>query len=496
MAKADSAAPNQLKYGGVPFTEAIAFYRQKLNVPTATWHDVWAEAHNRAFIVAGAMNDDLLSDLRGAVDDAIARGMSLGKFQKQFANIAAKHGWDFTGAEPWRARVIYDTNMRQSYNAGREAQMEAAKARRPYGIYLHGDSLNPRELHLKWHKMVLPLDDPWWETHSPSNGYGCKCKKMSASEADLKRYGLTVSPSPQVELSDYIDKTTGEVKQLPKGIDPGFEYRPRNLASANKTLQQTLQQKPKAPTKTKPKTTTTENATIEAPRMIDSVFSSVRGVEAKGLSQLLEQLPADSKNLLQEYVGQRGAKTLFVKQTELGRGKAAEKIRDEVAAYLQVDSHIARYQYYSRHPSRTNGFTAKSWQHIVVKVPASANLNKVEMASVAQAASEVLAAAVENKHYWSVSTRAKVLGGDSARVLVTWAHELGHQIHFWGGETALAQFGYVSQYGMSTNYETFAEWFACWLFAPDKVKAHNPTLYQAIVATIKQAASSAAAKIK
>ena len=486
----------QPQYGGVQFSQAIAYYRQKLNMPSATWREVWAEAHNRAFMVAGAMSDDLLNDLRGAVDDAIARGVSLGKFQKEFASIAAKHGWDYTGNEAWRARVIYDTNMRQSYNAGREAQMEAAKARRPYGIYLHGDSLHPREQHLKWHNMVLPLDDPWWQTHSPSNGYGCQCKKMSASEADLKRYGLTVSASPKVELRDYIYKATGEVKQIPKGIDPGFEYRPSNLVSANQTLKQTLQQKPKATTKAAPKRATSENTTVEVPRMIDSVFSSVRGVEAKGLSQLLEQLPADSKALLQEYVGQRGAKTLFVKQTEMGRGKAADKIKDEVAAYLNVSPNVARYQYYSRYASRTNGFTAKLWQHVVVKVPASANFKKVDMGLVSQAANEVLTAAANGNHYWSVSTRAKAIAGDHARVLITWAHELGHQIHYWGGETALAQYGYVSQYAMSTNYETFAEWFACWLFAPDAVKAHNPALYQAIIDTIKQAASNSAAKKK
>jgi hypothetical protein len=487
MAERQALSP---KYGSLPFAQAIAHYRQKLNIPTATWRDVWAEAHNRSFMVAGAMGNDLLNDLRGAVDDAIARGVSLSEFQKQFASIAAKHGWDYTGNEAWRARIIYDTNMRQSYNAGREAQIQAAKARRPYGIYLHGDSLHPREQHLLWHNTVLPLDDPWWDTHSPSNGYGCKCKKMSASEADLKRYGLSVSASPKVELRDYIDKATGEVKQIPKGIDPGFEYRPGNLAEANQTLKQTLQAKPTAK-----KSSANKSPVIAPPRMVDSVFSSIRGVEAKGLSQLLDQLPTESKTLLGDYIQQRGAKTLFVKQTEMGRGKAADKIKEEVAAYLGLDPASARYQYYSHNAARTNGFTAKRWGHVVVKAPASANFKKVDMAIVSQAANEVLTAAANGNSYWSVSTRAKALAGDHASVLVTWAHEMGHQIHFWGGETTLAQYGFVSQYGMSTNYETFAEWFACWLFAPAAVKAHNPALYQAIVDTLKQAASSTARKV-
>lgn len=477
------------RYGNLPFAEAIAALRQKLNMPTTSWRDVWGEAHNRAFMVAGAMGEDLLNDLRGAVDDAIARGVSLGEFQKQFAAIAARHGWDYTGPEPWRARVIYDTNMRQSYNAGREAQMEAAKARRPYGIYVHGDSLNPREQHLKWHHLVLPLDDPWWETHSPSNGYGCKCKKYSLSEAELKRRGLTVSSSPEIEYRDYLDKSTGEIKQIPKGIDPGFEYRPGGLAEANKTLQSSLQAK--ATTATKPPAAAPRTS---SPRMVDSVFSSVKGIEAKGLSQLLEQLAPEPKALLAQYIQSRGAKTLFVKQTEMGSSVAGNKIADEVAAYLGIDKAQARYMYYSRRAKRANGFTAKAWNHVVVKTPASASFKKVEMATVSQAAADVLEAAASGNHYWSVSSRALTLGGDSARVLVTWLHELGHQIHFWGDEVPLGKFGYASQYAKSTNYETFAEWFACWILAPDAVKAHNLSLYQAIVDTIKLASSDAARK--
>ncbi|MCH4295581.1 F protein [Shewanella sp. 3B26] len=481
------------KYGSLPFAEAIAVFRQKLNMPTESWRDVWGEAHNRAFMVAGAMGESLLNDLRGAVDDAIARGVSLGEFQKQFAAIAARHGWDYTGPEPWRARVIYDTNMRQSYNAGREAQMEATKGRRPYGIYVHGDSLNPREQHLKWHYLVLPLDDPWWQTHSPSNGYGCKCKKYSLSAAELQRRGLTVSSSPAIEYRDYLDKATGEIRQIPRGIDPGFEYRPGNLEDANKTLQSSLQAK--ATFSTKPRAATEPRVAkapaaaprTSSPRMVDSVFSSVKGVEAKGLSQLLEQLAPEPKALLAQYIQSRGAKTLFVKQTEMGSGVAGNKIADEVAAYLSIDKAQARYMYYSRHARRTNGFTAKHWQHVVVKSPASASFKKVKMETLATAAADALQAAQLGAPLWSISTRAQTLGGDSARVLATWAHEIGHQVHFHGGETALAEFGYVSQYAKSNNYETFAEWFACFLFAPDAVKAHNPVLYQAIVQTVQHA---------
>lgn len=64
--------PVPAHYGSLPFEEAIAFFRSKINLPSERWADVWREQHNVAFMVAGAIKTDLLADLRQAVDAAIA----------------------------------------------------------------------------------------------------------------------------------------------------------------------------------------------------------------------------------------------------------------------------------------------------------------------------------------------------------------------------------------------------------------------------------------
>ena len=74
------------------FQEQIDFFRRKLNLPTKTWRDIQLAAHDRAFVVAGAMKADLLNDLRKAVGQAVEGG-SFGAFRKQFDEIVAKHGW-------------------------------------------------------------------------------------------------------------------------------------------------------------------------------------------------------------------------------------------------------------------------------------------------------------------------------------------------------------------------------------------------------------------
>ena len=172
------------------FNEQITFFRNKLSLPTRTWTDIWQSQHDVAFVVAGAARDGLLTDLRGAVDSAISEGTTLEKFRQRFDGIVAKHGWSYKGGRDWRTRVIYDTNLRTSYAAGRWQQLQAVKNRRPYWQYRHSPaSQEPREGHLAWDGLVLSADDPWWRTHYPPNGWGCKCSVDALAERDLKKLG-------------------------------------------------------------------------------------------------------------------------------------------------------------------------------------------------------------------------------------------------------------------------------------------------------------------
>ncbi len=218
-------------YGSLPFKEQIAFFRQKLNLPTKSYTDIQGAQHDQAFVVAGAMKADLLTDLRTSVDRVVAEGIGFEAFKADFRGIAAKHGWAYNGGANWRAQVIYETNLNQSYNAGREAQMAdpALRKRRPFGLYKHYASPNERPEHVAWDGMVVALDDPWWSSHSPANGWGCKCKKFMLSARDVERRGLTVTPGPPIDYEErVIGKRSGnpQTVRVPKGIDPGFQYAP------------------------------------------------------------------------------------------------------------------------------------------------------------------------------------------------------------------------------------------------------------------------------
>jgi hypothetical protein len=216
-------------YGSLPFKEQIEFFRRKANVPTNSYVDIYNNEHDYAFVVAGANRNALLNDFRAAIDKAISQGTTLDEFRKDFAEIVERHGWSYNGGFNWRTRIIYETNLNSSYQAGRYQQLRDAKF--PYLEYLHSDYVeHPRELHQSWDHLVLDFNDPWWNTHFPPNGYGCQCRVRGRTAGDLKRMGKN-GPDKAPSIN-WVDKVIGEnsgnprIVRVPEGIDPSFEHIP------------------------------------------------------------------------------------------------------------------------------------------------------------------------------------------------------------------------------------------------------------------------------
>jgi hypothetical protein len=212
-----------------PFAEQVAFFRGKLGklVPTRRWDDLLGQAHDRAFMVAGAAKADLLADLADAVDKAINDGETIQEFRERFGDIVQKHGWQgWTGEKTpegraWRTRVIYQTNIATSYAAGRLAQLREAGFR--LWVYRHTPNEHPRLQHLAWDGLTLPADHPFWQTHFPPNGFGCKCRVLGANGIETaKLVGGNPDYTEPPAGWDAIDQDTGE--QI--GIGKGWGYMP------------------------------------------------------------------------------------------------------------------------------------------------------------------------------------------------------------------------------------------------------------------------------
>jgi len=209
------------RYRRMPFPEAIDYLRQKIAIPTERWDDIRESEHDAAFIVAGAKGS-LLTDLQRAVNRAIADGQGVEQFTETFKQIS--QNWVHRGDKDWRARIIYQTNMRMAYAAGRyQYQLDPDVLRlQPYLQYLHGGSQDPRPAHIALHERVFPARElPFY----PPNGFGCSCRTVSLSERDLERLGLEVSRFRRGDLVPY-ELPNGQKGEALVQPDRGFDYVP------------------------------------------------------------------------------------------------------------------------------------------------------------------------------------------------------------------------------------------------------------------------------
>ena len=217
----------------VPPVEAVARLLARGLHVSEDWRDVDARMHRIAFTVARSAGYDVLGDVRDAVEAAIAEGLTLREFQQRLRPLLEAKGWWGRRASdgrmlgsPRRLRTILDANLRSSYAAGHWDRIQRLRESMPYLRYVAVLDARTRLAHRQWHGTVLRVGDPWWRTHAPPNGWRCRCRLVQLSEHDLDRYGWSVSEAPRTETRPWTNRRTGETRDVPVGIDPGWDANP------------------------------------------------------------------------------------------------------------------------------------------------------------------------------------------------------------------------------------------------------------------------------
>lgn len=224
--------------------EALAYFRSKgmaLADDRFDYRDVWRETHASTFVVAKAMQDDVLALIRDEFEKNLAEGGGLQAFQADLPDKLARAGWWGKGMETdprtgeahevqkgsmHRLKVIFDTNMRTSQAAGRWARIQRTKSAFPYLCYNQVDRPTKRPAHARFHGLVRPVDDPIWERIYPPNGWFCACSVTQITQGQIDRGQYTVSPPFDLE-EDWVENLrSGQDELVPRGLTPGFDVNP------------------------------------------------------------------------------------------------------------------------------------------------------------------------------------------------------------------------------------------------------------------------------
>jgi uncharacterized protein with gpF-like domain len=225
--------------------EVVDYFRDKNLKPGFSWLDVWGQEHAHAFTVAGVTETRVLSEFKEAIDKAIAGGQGFEAFKADMQARLTPRGWwgpktvsdptgkwkdktvDFT--RPGRLETTFWSNVRTARAAGQWNRIQRTKASRPYLLYVRSTAERKRPEHLGWAGTIKPVDDSWWGTHYPPNGWGCECSVQQLDQEDRDRYlaqdGYS-EDAPDFGEADYVNRRTGEVTRVPRGIDPGWQTNP------------------------------------------------------------------------------------------------------------------------------------------------------------------------------------------------------------------------------------------------------------------------------
>lgn len=217
------------------------YFERRPNVPTFSWKDFAPHEHALGFTVAKTAVIDVIDDLRKAVKAAVVDRVPFAEFQKQLEPILRQKGWwgRQVATDPVtkrdqmvqlgstrRLQVIYWGNVASAEAAGEWQRTQETKAFLPYLTYKLSVSERKRPEHRGWVGITLPVDDAWWRTHYPPNGWFCKCRveQISGPQADRIDKGKRVAP--KVAFENYTNKRTGLTERVPTGIDPGWQTNP------------------------------------------------------------------------------------------------------------------------------------------------------------------------------------------------------------------------------------------------------------------------------
>lgn len=230
--------------------EVLDYFRGKKLAPRFSWLDVWGEEHAHAFTVAGVLEDKVLAEFRAGLDQALKDGTGFDTFKAEMEKRLKPLGWwgprrvidpdgtkmktvDFT--RPRRLETTFWSNVRAARAAGQWDRIQRTKRALPYILYVRTTAGDPRPEHLRWAGIILPVDHPFWQTHFPPNGWGCKCAVRQISAAQAARLlgrepedgGIIYRDTPPEErMRTFINKRTGQRTRVPEGIDPGWHSNP------------------------------------------------------------------------------------------------------------------------------------------------------------------------------------------------------------------------------------------------------------------------------
>jgi SPP1 gp7 family putative phage head morphogenesis protein len=169
---------NPLSIGfNVPFHQAIkAATDRGVELPDAYYSHEQGIKRQLAFSIAGIASVDQLQMVRDSLAIKLVDGSTFAEWKKDILENGKLN------LPAHRLENIYRTNLQGNYNRGRWQRFQSVKSDMPYLMYDAIDDSRVRPTHLAMDGIIRPIDDKFWDTHYPPNGYQCRCRCIALND--------------------------------------------------------------------------------------------------------------------------------------------------------------------------------------------------------------------------------------------------------------------------------------------------------------------------
>ena len=218
---------------------------------------------------------------------------------------------------------------------------------------------------MRWNNLILPKDNPLWNSIFPPNGYGCKCYTVAVTEARKQRYEQNGVPAynpdtqktvsvpvqtsaPKTDYRNYFNERKGTLERIPQGITPGFNWNQGQTGRTIPVLQECI-----------------KKAQNEMPEAVDSVIKTLQN------STIYRNQLYD---FVDEAYGNKAAKRINNKKTT-PVGFLDKKLTDFLktegidasgrSIIVLEQSLITNDKYLVRHAKAGNAPTQQDWKNLM-----------------------------------------------------------------------------------------------------------------------------------
>ena len=168
----------------ISYADALRYARDKRVVLPEEFYLLDLNARQYATTVSGLASLDQIRTVINLTNKAIESGSTFQEFQKAVKESGVE-------LSPHHLDNIFRTNIQNAYAHGIWTQQQENKANRPYLRYSSLTDSRVRPSHLALNNIVRGIDDPFWDTHYPPNGFQCRCGVDALTESQAKKLGIT-----------------------------------------------------------------------------------------------------------------------------------------------------------------------------------------------------------------------------------------------------------------------------------------------------------------